>query len=321
MLPPTDYFPQDEFQKSVNVTYDLSHWTTNQGHRVRGRALLLLMRYSGLRLNDAVTLEWARLTGNRLFLYQQKTGLPVYIPLPPHLVELLRELPNSNSRYFFWTGNGLHYCASNCWHASLQQLFKWAELDKRAHPHILRDTFAVLRKLTPHLQSHPLIQPSKHGSAIIPARRRDTAPYPLQQEWRRANLPSARDQRWTWLCCRLASRLRLAICVFFSLCRQFLFYGFLEFLRVHSIAFGGVHENVVTGCLGALIRRIQQADFEKELAKFGLIVGGHLLGQKALRGRGILLCLYPVPLRQSRNLAVEEMIDQVVGNRQQVGLL
>jgi integrase len=101
------------------------------------------MRYSGLRLNDAVTLERARLNENRLFLYQQKTGLPVYVPLPPHVVELLGTLPNTNSRYFFWTGNGLHYRASNCWHASLQRLFRWAKLEKRAHPHMLRDTFAV----------------------------------------------------------------------------------------------------------------------------------------------------------------------------------
>ncbi len=101
------------------------------------------MRYSGLRLNDAVTLERARLTGNRLFLYQQKTGLPVYLPLPSHVVEFLRKLPNTNSRYFFWTGQGLHYRASNCWHASLQRLSKWAKLEKRAHPHMLRDTFVV----------------------------------------------------------------------------------------------------------------------------------------------------------------------------------
>jgi integrase/recombinase XerD len=29
------------------------------------------------------------------------------------------------------------------WHASLQRLFKWAKLEKRTHPHMLRDTFAV----------------------------------------------------------------------------------------------------------------------------------------------------------------------------------
>jgi integrase/recombinase XerD len=98
---PTDYFSREEFQKLEDVTYDPAHWTTNPGHRIRVRALLLLMRYSGLRLNDAVTLERARLTGNRLFLYQQKTGLPVYVPLPSHVVELLRTVQNTNSRYFF----------------------------------------------------------------------------------------------------------------------------------------------------------------------------------------------------------------------------
>ena len=50
---PTDYFSQEEFQKLVNVTYDLSHWSTNPGHRVRVRALLLLMGYGGLRLNGS----------------------------------------------------------------------------------------------------------------------------------------------------------------------------------------------------------------------------------------------------------------------------
>jgi hypothetical protein len=46
-----------------------------------------------------------------------------------------------------------------------------------------------------------------------------------------------------------------------------------------------------------------------------------LLGQKILCGRGVLLGLYLVPLRQSRNLAVGEMADQLMANREQVGLL
>ena len=61
------------------------------------------------------------------------------------------------------------------------------------------------------------------------------------------------------------------------------------------------------------------SDFEKQLAKFGLVVRAHLLGHKLLCGGGVLL-LYLVPLRQSRDLAVREMIDQVVGTRQQIGL-
>ena len=45
---------------------------------------------------------------------------------------------------------------------------------------------------------------------------------------------------------------------------------------------------------------------------------GYLLGQKFLCGRRVLLRFYLVPLRQSRDLAVGEMADQVVGDRQQV---
>jgi hypothetical protein len=45
--------------------------------------MVLLLRYSGLRIQDAACLERARLNGGKLLLYQQKTGMPVYCPLPP----------------------------------------------------------------------------------------------------------------------------------------------------------------------------------------------------------------------------------------------
>jgi hypothetical protein len=35
----------------------------------------------------------ARLSGNRLFIYMQKTKVPVYLPLPPFVVEALDALP------------------------------------------------------------------------------------------------------------------------------------------------------------------------------------------------------------------------------------
>ncbi len=48
----------------------------------RLKALTLLMRYTGLRIGDAVTLGTARVTDQRLFLYTQKTNVPVLCPLP-----------------------------------------------------------------------------------------------------------------------------------------------------------------------------------------------------------------------------------------------
>ena len=126
-------------------------------------------------------------------------------------------------------------------------------------------------------------------------------------------------KKWMDSGCRLAS-LRLD-CFLVSFRGKFLGHGFLELFSIHSVAFGGVHENVVAACGGSLISRIQQADFQKQLAEFGLVICADLLGQKFLCGRRVLLRLYLVPLRQSRDLAVGEMADQVVGDRQQVGLL
>jgi hypothetical protein len=70
---------------------------------------------------------------------------------------------------------------------------------------------------------------------------------------------------------RLVSTLRIDFCFLVSFRREFLGHGFLDFFDVHPVAFGGVHENVVAAGGGSLIRRIQQADFEKQPAQFGLV--------------------------------------------------
>jgi hypothetical protein len=63
--------------------------------------MILLLRYSGLRMQDAACLRRARLEDDKLFLYQQKTGTPVYCPLPPDVVTGLTTLTNGNAQYFF----------------------------------------------------------------------------------------------------------------------------------------------------------------------------------------------------------------------------
>jgi hypothetical protein len=44
----------------------------------RLRALVLLLRYSGLRIGDAVTLPVAKLVDEKILVYTAKTGVPVY---------------------------------------------------------------------------------------------------------------------------------------------------------------------------------------------------------------------------------------------------
>jgi integrase len=107
------------------------------------------MRWSGLSILDAVTLERRRLQGNRLLLYRHKTKVPVFVPLPPDIATLLEALPNSNPQYFFWSGNGDPHTAKKGWQRSLRRLFKTINLRsedgqaRRCHPHMFRDTFAV----------------------------------------------------------------------------------------------------------------------------------------------------------------------------------
>jgi integrase/recombinase XerD len=151
---PTGYFTREEFERVVDATYGYGDWQGGHDFRsrqVRVRALVLLMRWSGLAIKDAVTLERQRLgQDGRLFLYRAKTGVPVYVPLPDDLVKMMHALPNSNPRYFFWSGNGDPETAKKAWQRTLRHLFKeFAKITtpdgtpKRCHPHMFRDTFAV----------------------------------------------------------------------------------------------------------------------------------------------------------------------------------
>src|SRR5580700_9521267 len=81
-----------------------------------------------------------------------------------------------------------------------------------------------------------------------------------QQKRRSADSHPATNLEWIDLGCRRAT-LRLD-CFLISFRGEFLGHGFLESFCVHSVALGGVHENVVAAGDGSLIRRIQQADFE-----------------------------------------------------------
>jgi integrase/recombinase XerD len=153
---PTDYFPRDEFQRILDATYVYGDprggFIPIEDLRTRLRTMTLLMRWSGLRIRDAITFERRGLQGDSLLLYQAKTGTPVYVPLPPYVVEALDNVPpgpKPNPRYFFWSGNGDPKSAVANWQRSYRRLFELADIRKpdgeikRCHPHMFRDTFAV----------------------------------------------------------------------------------------------------------------------------------------------------------------------------------
>lgn len=112
-----------------------------RSHRLRIRAFVLLLRYSGMRIGDAVSLGVDRLDGSRLFLYTAKSGTPVKVVLPDPVVKAISETPKT-SKHFFWTGNSKVDSAAGHWSALLQQIFKRAGITD-GHAHRFRDTFAV----------------------------------------------------------------------------------------------------------------------------------------------------------------------------------
>jgi len=153
---PTDYFPRDEFQRILDATHVYGDprggFIPIEDLRTRLRTMTLLMRWSGLRIRDAITFERHHLQGDSLLLYQAKTGTPVYVPLPPYVVDALDNVPpgpKPNPRYFFWSGNGDPKSAVANWQRSYRRLFELADIRKpdgevkRCHPHMFRDTFAV----------------------------------------------------------------------------------------------------------------------------------------------------------------------------------
>ena len=108
----------------------------------RLKAFVLILRYSGMRIGDAVKMKVDRITGNKLFLYTQKTGVPVYCVLPDFVVRELEAAPRSSEGYFFWTGASKLHSAIGKWQRRLQNLFALAEVQE-GHAHRFRDTFAV----------------------------------------------------------------------------------------------------------------------------------------------------------------------------------
>jgi integrase len=141
--PPTLPFDADEFNKILKACDKFSvSGIYKDKNRVRIKALVLLMRHSGLRIGDAVLLKRDRIVNGRLFLHTQKTGTPVYLPLPPIVLSALKEIGNIHPEYFFWSGTGKTKSALSVWDRTLRRLFEIAEI-KKGHSHRFRDTFAV----------------------------------------------------------------------------------------------------------------------------------------------------------------------------------
>jgi integrase/recombinase XerD len=140
---PTMPFTLEEMQRILGAVdlYIEGTSANGQDNARRIRALVLILRYTGMRISDAVGLSTDRIEGNRLFLYTQKTSVPVHTVLPDFVLSALESTPRCNDKYFFWSGNGKLDSIVRSWQTRLRRLFRLAKI--KGHAHRFRDTFAV----------------------------------------------------------------------------------------------------------------------------------------------------------------------------------
>lgn len=114
----------------------------------KAHALVQLMRWSGLAIRDAVTLEREEIEkdakGNyRVITTRTKTKMHVNVRIPADVTEEVLAVANGSPKYLFWnSGQGTERTITTDWSDELRKVFRAAGLPK-GHPHQLRDTFAV----------------------------------------------------------------------------------------------------------------------------------------------------------------------------------
>jgi integrase/recombinase XerD len=134
--PPTMPYTKDEVKRVL----DACKAYPDKRNAVRLKALTLLLRYSGLRITDAVTLAKHQIKDALLTLRTAKTGTDVRVPLPPKAVEALAAIRADH--YYFWSGLSTKKSCVGDYQRAFKRLYELAKVEG-GHAHRWRDTFAV----------------------------------------------------------------------------------------------------------------------------------------------------------------------------------
>ena len=123
------------------------HFGRHSYERLRARAMVLLMRYTGLRISDVMTLARDRMQDGMMHLHTLKTSGLVRLPVPVELRRALEDLPVPRGSmlgcpYFFWNGHTDPDVLRRKALRSLKAVFAAASVPE-AHSHRFRHTLAT----------------------------------------------------------------------------------------------------------------------------------------------------------------------------------
>jgi len=140
---PTLPFTAEEWEKIMWAvdTYREIHPQSPERIQKKLKAFILLMRYSGIRISDCVMMKRDRIKNGKLFLYAQKTNVPVWVPLPKIVLDAL-EACDEGDEYYFWTPGTKVKTWTTEWEERLKKVFVIAGIPT-GHSHQFRDTFSV----------------------------------------------------------------------------------------------------------------------------------------------------------------------------------
>jgi site-specific recombinase XerD len=109
---------------------------------IRMVALILFLRYSGLRIGDVVSCRTEWVQDGRVRRIAKKNDARVDIALPGEVIAALAEAPLMSDHYWFWTNKCTLKTAVSKWQFRMLKLFRAAGI-VGGHPHRFRHTFAV----------------------------------------------------------------------------------------------------------------------------------------------------------------------------------
>jgi integrase len=151
-------------------------------------ALLVFLTYTGVRLSEALRLEWKDVDLGRAvaLIRQTKNGEPLTVHLPPEITDVLASLTRDKARVFCLTKSGrlYHLFAESEKRAGLS-------LPPRAAFHILRHTHATWRRLYAGADTSALVETGLWRSRTAASRYEH---FDVSEEARKSNMLPTPDR-------------------------------------------------------------------------------------------------------------------------------